>query len=123
MTTSLIEIQTQIEKLKQQEADIKARDFDATVAEILAKMQAFNITVKHLQQAAGVSGRNKIFSVSASNDGEKAGRKTRKAARPPVEAKYRGPKGEEWSGRGLTPRWLSALIAQGRTKEEFAIAS
>lgn len=48
-----------------------------------------------------------------------ATRKTRKSSRPPVEAKYRGPKGEEWSGRGLMPRWLSALIAEGRTKEEF----
>ena len=123
MTTSLIEIQTQIEQLKQQEADIKARDFDTTAAEILAKMQAFNITVKHLQQAAGVSGRNKLFSVAAGSDSEKAARKQKKTARPPVEAKYRGPKGEEWSGRGLTPRWLSALIAQGHTKEEFTIAS
>lgn len=123
MTTSLIEIQTQIEQLKQQEADIKARDFDTTVAEILAKMQAFNITVKHLQQAAGVSGRNKLFSVAAGSDSEKAARKQKITARPPVEAKYRGPKGEEWSGRGLTPRWLSALIAQGHTKEEFTIAS
>ena len=39
----------------------------------------------------------------------------------PVLAKYRGPKGEEWSGRGFTPRWLNALIAEGRTKEEFAV--
>ncbi len=46
-------------------------------------------------------------------------RKPRKASRPPVEAKYRGPKGEEWSGRGLTPRWLKSLIAEGRTQEEF----
>lgn len=38
-------------------------------------------------------------------------------------AKYRGPNGEEWSGRGLTPRWLSALIAAGRIKEEFAVAA
>ena len=122
--TSLIDIQTQIEKLKQQEADIKARDFDATVTDILAKMQAFNITVRDLQRAAGVTGRSKVFSVaSGGSDGDKAGRKPRKASRPPVEAKYRGPQGEEWSGRGLTPRWLSALIAQGRTKEEFAIAS
>ena len=40
----------------------------------------------------------------------------------PPTTKYRGPNGEEWSGRGLTPRWLSALIAAGRTKQEFAIA-
>ena len=41
----------------------------------------------------------------------------------PATTKYRGPNGEEWSGRGLTPRWLSALIAAGRTKEEFAVAT
>ena len=41
--------------------------------------------------------------------------------RAPIKAKYRGPNGEEWSGRGIAPTWLSALIAQGRTKEEFAV--
>jgi DNA-binding protein H-NS len=38
-----------------------------------------------------------------------------------VAAKYRGPNGETWSGRGLTPRWLTLLLAQGQSKEEFAI--
>ena len=28
---------------------------------------------------------------------------------------------EAWSGRGLAPRWLSSLIAQGKMKEDFAI--
>jgi DNA-binding protein H-NS len=36
-------------------------------------------------------------------------------------AKYRGPNGEEWSGRGRTPRWLAALEAEGRGREEFLI--
>jgi DNA-binding protein H-NS len=40
-----------------------------------------------------------------------------------VAAKYRGPNGETWSGRGLMPRWMATLVASGRTKEEFAIAS
>ena len=35
--------------------------------------------------------------------------------------KYRGPNGEEWSGRGRTPNWLAALEAEGRTREEFLI--
>ena len=42
--------------------------------------------------------------------------------RGPVLVKYRSPTGDEWSGRGLTPRWLNDLIAQGRAKEEFAVA-
>jgi DNA-binding protein H-NS len=28
-------------------------------------------------------------------------------------AKYRGPNGEEWSGRGRTPKWLAVLEAEG----------
>ncbi|MFL6304920.1 MAG: H-NS family nucleoid-associated regulatory protein [Candidatus Sulfotelmatobacter sp.] len=38
-----------------------------------------------------------------------------------VAAKYRGPGGETWAGRGMTPGWLVALMKQGRKKEEFAV--
>lgn len=40
-----------------------------------------------------------------------------------VEPKYRNPHdvGETWSGRGMQPKWLAALTAQGRKPEEFAI--
>ena len=37
-------------------------------------------------------------------------------------AKYRGPNGEAWSGRGRTPRWLQALEAEGRDRREFIAA-
>ena len=54
----------------------------------------------------------------------KNGRRTRKP-RDDIgakrAAKYRGPNGEEWSGRGRTPRWLAALEAEGRGREEFLI--
>ncbi len=33
--------------------------------------------------------------------------------------KYRGPSGEEWSGRGRTPTWLTALEAEGKKRDEF----
>ena len=38
-----------------------------------------------------------------------------------IAPKYRGPGGETWAGRGATPRWLSALIKEGHSVEEFAI--
>jgi DNA-binding protein H-NS len=38
-----------------------------------------------------------------------------------VPPKYRGPGGETWAGRGARPRWLSALIRQGRKLDDFAI--
>lgn len=101
---NLIEIQNQIEKLQKQASEIRAQEFDKTVQEILAKMAAFGITLKDLEAVKGRA------------------RKTASATAKPAAAKYRGPNGETWSGRGLTPRWLAALVAQGRTKEEFAIS-
>jgi DNA-binding protein H-NS len=38
-----------------------------------------------------------------------------------VVPKYRGPAGETWAGRGQRPRWLVALMKQGRKLDEFAI--
>ena len=56
-----------------------------------------------------------------------AGKNGRRARKPREDigakraAKYRGPNGEEWSGRGRTPKWLAALEAEGRGREEFLI--
>lgn len=117
--SNLIDIQSQIEKLQKQANDIKAKEFHSTVQEILAKMQAFGITVKDLQAIKpGKTGRSKAKVTTAKV--LKARREPKKATTP-VAAKFRGPNGETWSGRGLMPKWLSALVAQGQTKESFAI--
>lgn len=116
---SLVDIQSQIEKLQRQASEIKDREFNATVQDILAKMQAFGITTKDLQRAATsgrrTKGKGKAVAIIKTN-----GSKVKRAG-VVVAAKYRGPNGETWSGRGLTPRWLSALLTDGKTKEEFAI--
>ena len=99
---SLIEIQKQIDLLQKQANEIRAQEFDKTVQDILAKMTAFGITLKDLESIKG------------------RGRKASTTSKP-AAAKFLGPNGETWSGRGLMPRWLSALVAQGKTREEFAI--
>src|SRR5436190_10237601 len=39
-----------------------------------------------------------------------------------VAAKYRGPAGETWSGRGARPRWLTAALRGGKNKlDDFLI--
>lgn len=48
-------------------------------------------------------------------------RKKRRDAGAPLPVKFRGPNGEEWSGRGREPRWLGALEATGRKREEFRV--
>jgi DNA-binding protein H-NS len=124
---NLVEIQTQIDKLQKQASDIRAKEFAKTVHEIQATMRAFGISMKDIQKGLGKpasdvkAGRPKKAAVSntkASTDKPK-----RKTAGTTVAAKFRGPNGEVWSGRGLMPRWLAALVAGGKTKEDFAIAS
>jgi DNA-binding protein H-NS len=38
-----------------------------------------------------------------------------------VRVKYRGPEGEEWSGRGRAPGWLKNLEATGHNRDEYVI--
>ena len=119
--SNLIEIQGQIEKLQKQASEIRVREFDKTVQEILVKMHVFSITLKDLQtgRADNTKAKNKT-ATKVESVGSKVKRQ-RGTASKVVPAKYNGPDGETWSGRGLTPRWLAALITQGRSKEEFAI--
>ncbi len=119
--SNLLDIQKQIEELQKRASDIRAKDFQKTVQEIRAKMQAFGITVKDLQ--AHNTGSSKTKQKSGAGDTEKKARSQVKKKGASIAPKYRGPAGETWSGRGLTPRWLASLLAQGKTKEEFAIKS
>ena len=38
-----------------------------------------------------------------------------------VAAKYRGPGGETWAGRGAMPRWMAAAIKEGKKRDDFLI--
>lgn len=102
---NLIDIQNQIAILQKQAEEIKAQQFSKTVEEIKAKMAAFGITLADLDAGRGRSRKVSMGTKSAN----------------PAPAKYRGPNGETWSGRGLMPRWLAAQVADGKSKELFAV--
>jgi DNA-binding protein H-NS len=51
-------------------------------------------------------------------------RKTTKldgSERKPVAAKYKDAHGNQWTGRGLKPKWLTAELAKGKKLEDFAV--
>ena len=50
-------------------------------------------------------------------------RKPRSDAGRKLATRYRGPNGEEWTGRGRMPTWLTALEAQGRKRAEFEVST
>lgn len=50
-------------------------------------------------------------------------RKSRKEPSAGIPVKYRGPNGEEWSGRGRQPKWLTVMEAQGKTREDYRVSA
>ena len=48
-------------------------------------------------------------------------RRQTKHVRGPQPARYQGPNGELWSGRGPAPKWMKPLLAKGKKKEDFLI--
>lgn len=48
-------------------------------------------------------------------------RKAVKVGGAAVPVKYRGPNGEEWSGRGRTPKWLQEAEANGKARDAFKV--
>ncbi len=38
-----------------------------------------------------------------------------------VAAKYRDADGNQWTGRGLKPKWLTAALSQGKALSDFTI--
>lgn len=43
--------------------------------------------------------------------------------RSQVKAKYEGPQGQPWSGRGKPPKWMVPLLEAGAKKEDFLVKS
>lgn len=46
---------------------------------------------------------------------------SRKGTKVPVKYKDPANPSNQWTGRGVTPRWLQDFLQQGRSLEEFAI--
>jgi len=81
--------------LMDQAEQIRKSERSGAVAAIKAKMAEYGITVADL----GGSGKVRVA----------------------AEAKYRGPNGELWSGRGRRPAWANEALAAGKSLDEYVI--
>ena len=116
---NLIDLQNQIDKLQQKAVEIKQRDFEKVVTEIIMSMQLYGISVGDIVKAKKASPKNTPTPSRTKNVPKP--RKGSTKAKEALAAKFCGPNGESWTGRGLVPRWLAALIAQGHKREEFTV--
>jgi DNA-binding protein H-NS len=102
---------TELLKIKKRlESEVKSRQAHE-VEELRAK-------VTEVAQTLGISAEELLRLRSVPP--RQPARKT-KHVRGKQPAKYRGPGGEEWSGRGPAPRWMKPLLAKGKTKADFLI--
>jgi DNA-binding protein H-NS len=77
--------------------------------EIRRQIEKLEVTVEDLQAAPARRPR-------------KSGSPPVTRQRKPVAVKLRDPdSGATWTGRGRTPRWLAALEAQGRSRDDFLV--
>lgn len=79
---------------------------DQVLAEARAKLAELGLTLEAALPAATTAGQ---------------GGTARKNAGTSLPVKYRGPNGEEWSGRGRLPTWLQALEATGKSRDQFKV--
>ena len=104
--------EAQIRQLREKLDAQKTEERRAAVSQAKALVQAHGITAGELGLSAG-KGRGQPKSAKAAKPGK---------TRAKVAAKYRDPAtGNTWTGRGKTPNWLSAKLAAGKTKADYAI--
>ncbi len=90
------EIETEIQSRQ-------AKEFEELRAKVAATAQTFGVSIEEIM---GLS---------------RPGKRLTRHPRGKQPARYRGPNGEEWSGRGPSPRWMKPLLAAGKTKDDFLI--
>jgi len=107
----LLKLHQQIAEMQKQADQLQKQNRAAVLAQLREQMDAYGITAEELSRPAPKA-RSKAPAPSPSK-----GKKPIAA----LPAKYRGPQGQEWSGWGPAPKWLSDLLVNGKTREDFLV--
>lgn len=98
--------------------DQRRKDFFASIR---TQAQALGVAPEEL---AAELGRKPVRGAVAARAGDgRASSRDGADGRAKVKPKYRNPgnPSQTWAGRGVKPRWMQALLAQGSTMEDFKI--
>ena len=111
----LVKLRQQISEMEKQAAELQKKNRPAVLAELREQMAAYGITAEELSRPAArvQKAKQPLAKVASPTKGKKP-----TAASP---AKYRGPEGQQWTGRGTAPKWLNDLLVDGKTREDFLI--
>lgn len=105
------DIDEKIAQLLKLREDIIRKEKRTQIRQVVKTMKEFEITLEEVGKEISRQNRNS----SSLND-------ILSIDRPRVPPKFRHPEtGEEWSGRGIAPRWIRDAEKDGRSRDEFLI--
>ncbi len=103
----LREVAAAAERLAQERSEGERRSF---IEETRKRAAALGLNISDL-----------LGDIEPAGGGRRRGPKPGKKTRASAAVKYRGPNGEPWSGRGRPPRWVQAVEAEGRSRNDYAV--
>jgi DNA-binding protein H-NS len=105
----IVKLMKQLEALKKKESAVNSKKQDKALAQIVKLAKENAITAKDIEVAMGASKARKATKAKTT-----AKKSTLKGAK--VAAKYQNPTNhaETWSGRGIAPKWIQTLKAEGK---------
>jgi len=106
--TELVELRDQVDRALGERIGREQSALQARLDELMA------------MRGGGRPGRKPAAARSSKVNGG-SGRRAHALKGRKVPPKYRGPQGETWTGRGLAPRWLTALEEKGKKRDSFLI--
>ena len=106
----IVKLMKQLEALKKIESAVKSKKQDKALAQIVKLAKENAISAKDIEAAMGSAKAKKATKVK----GVGAKKSALKGAK--VAPKYQNPSNHEqtWSGRGVTPKWVAVLKAEGK---------
>ena len=106
----IVKLMKQLEALKKKDSAVKSKKQEKTLAQIVKLAKDNAITAKDIEAAMGSTKAKKATKAKA------VGVKKSALKGAKVAPKYRNPNNHEqtWSGRGVTPKWVADLKAEGK---------
>lgn len=130
MAKSVAQLTEQLQRIQRQLDAAKEKEVAGVIARIQEAISHYGLTPEQLftptsKRAASGRGQTKA---SAPRQPRKpldpaTKRVKSQASGTKLPAKFADGAGNTWTGRGLTPRWLTEAIAAGKAKEDFAVKS
>ena len=93
------------------------------IKKVVTLMKKLGVTLVDLSgtASAGAGRRGRPPGKSGKNGKTNGAVKRAKRVGKPVPIKYRDDKGNTWTGRGKTPRWLAGAEKTGKHREQFKV--